>query len=57
MSTVKIIPRPNMRKYGTIYEVEVGGVRLCRKDGAPRRFGSADAASKAGHKQMAVKLT
>lgn len=44
---IKVISRPNMRKYGTIYEVEVNGVRLCRKDGAPRRFSSKEAAKKA----------
>lgn len=52
MSKIKVIPRPNMRKYGTIYEVEVDGVRLCRKDGAYRRFGSSDAALKAGQKHQ-----
>lgn len=46
---VKVIERPNMRKYGVIFEVEVGGVRLCRKDGSPRRFSSHASALKAGN--------
>ncbi|MFG1187793.1 hypothetical protein [Xanthobacter aminoxidans] len=48
MSQIVVIPRPNMRKFGTIYEVEVRGLRLCRKDGSPRRFGTAGAAQTAG---------
>lgn len=51
MKRVKVYPRPNMKKYGTIYEVEVDGVRLCRADGAYRRFGSHEAAEKAGNKE------
>lgn len=45
---VRVIERPNMRKYGSIFEVEVNGVRLARKDGSPRRFGTHATAKKAG---------
>jgi hypothetical protein len=45
---IRIIERPNMRKYGTIFEVEVDGIRLSRADGSPRRFNTREAARKAG---------
>jgi hypothetical protein len=45
---VRVISRPNMKKYGTIYEAEVNGTRLLRADGYPRRFSTAEAAQKAG---------
>jgi len=44
---IQIIERPNMRKYGVIFEAEINGIRLCRKDGSPRRFGTRAAAMKA----------
>jgi hypothetical protein len=45
---VRVISRPNMKKYGTIYEAEVNGTRLLRADGYPRRFATSEAAQKAG---------
>jgi hypothetical protein len=53
-SRIRIIERPNMRKYGVIFEVEVNGVRLCRKDGSPRRFQTKEAAHRAAELHIAT---
>ena len=45
--SIQVIPRPNMRKYGTLFEIELDGKRLCRKDGTPRRNGSVETAKRA----------